>query len=95
MYQTHPSILHNQPIYIHHIRMIIPSSFPANSTVFILFGHPRDQNPRQMPELRRIPHKPDLFPESLWKLWNVLVFGLSLVPDMTPVLEAGLDGRET
>lgn len=27
-------------------------------------------------------------------LWNVLVFGLSSVPDMTPVLEAGLDGRE-
>ena len=74
--------------------MIIPSSFPANSTAFILFSHPRDQNPRQMPELRRIPRKPDLFPESFRMLWDVLVFRLSSVPDMAPILEPGLDGRE-
>lgn len=27
-------------------------------------------------------------------LWDVLVFGLSPVPDMAPILESGLDGRE-
>ena len=74
--------------------MIIPSSIPANSTAFILFSHPRDQNPRQMPELRRIPRKPNLFPESFRMLWDVLVLGLSSVPDMAPILEPGLDGRE-
>ena len=74
--------------------MIIPSSFPAHSTAFILLSHPRDQNPRQMPELRRITRKPDLFPESFRMLRDVLVFGLSPVPDVTPIIEPGLDGRE-
>jgi hypothetical protein len=58
-------------------------------TFFIIMAIPFDplnDNPRQMPELWRIAYKPDLLPNLVRSVGDILVLCLALVPDPAPVL---------